>query len=298
MNQANQLTFSTIGIMGKPKHNEVGETIMTLFNFLQKEDYSLLVEDSVAKNLPIATEQQANWQTLGERCDLVIVVGGDGSMLYAARLMSDYNIPLLGVNRGYLGFLTDIQPQQVCEKVAEVLAGEYKQEKRFLLEAEIEGDKGSANPRFSDAVNDIVLYPGEISRMIEFEVYINDSFVYSVRGDGLIIATPTGSTAYSLSAGGPIMSPAINAISLVPMFPHTLSSRPISIDAESKVDIVFSKDNQNEARLSCDGQVRFPVMPGEKICMRKRKQEMWLLHPKDYDYFRLLRTKLGWGSKL
>ncbi len=284
--------------MGKPKHKEVGETILTLFNFLQEQNYSLLVEDSVAKDLPIAVELQVPWQKLGVQCDLVIVVGGDGSMLYAARLMSDYDIPLLGVNRGYLGFLTDIQPQQVCEKVAEVLAGEYKEERRFLLEAEIAEDKDSDQPRFSDAVNDIVLYPGEISRMIEFEVYINDSFVYSVRGDGLIISTPTGSTAYSLSAGGPIMSPAINAISLVPMFPHTLSSRPISIGADSKVDIVFSKDNQNEARLSCDGQVRFPVMPGEKITVRKRKQEMWLLHPKDYDYFRLLRTKLGWGSKL
>ncbi|WP_227551262.1 NAD(+) kinase [Kangiella sp. HZ709] len=293
-----KLTFSTIGIMGKPKHKEVGETIITLFNFLQQEDYSLLVEDRVACDLAIPNDQQVTWQTLGERCDLVIVIGGDGSMLYAARLMSDYDIPLLGVNRGYLGFLTDIQPQQVCEKVAEVLAGEYTEERRFLLEAEIDGDQGSENPRFSDAVNDIVLYPGEISRMIEFEVYINDSFVYSVRGDGLIISTPTGSTAYSLSAGGPIMSPAINAISLVPMFPHTLSSRPISISADSKVDIVFSKDNQNEARLSCDGQVRFPVMPGEKFCVRKRQQEMWLLHPKDYDYFRLLRTKLGWGSKL
>lgn len=298
MKNPEKLTFSTIGIMGKPKHNEVGETIMTLFNFLQQQDYRILVEDSVATSLAIPEEQQVPWKILGEQCDLVIVIGGDGSMLYAARLMSDYDIPLLGVNRGYLGFLTDIQPQQVCEKVAEVLAGEYKEEKRFLLEAGIESDQGSENPRCSDAVNDIVLYPGEISRMIEFEVYINDSFVYSVRGDGLIISTPTGSTAYSLSAGGPIMSPAINAISLVPMFPHTLSSRPISISADSKVDIVFSKDNKNEARLSCDGQVRFPVMPGEKISIQKRPQEMWLLHPKDYDYFRLLRTKLGWGSKL
>ena len=290
------LTFSTIGIMGKPKHLEVGDTIMTLFNFLQQENYRVLVEDSVAHDLPIPIESQQTWQQLGEKCDLVIVVGGDGSMLYAARLMASYNKPLLGVNRGYLGFLTDIQPQQVTEKVSEVLAGEYKQERRFLLEADVEGDH--QKERYSDALNDIVLYPGEISRMIEFEVYINNSFVYSVRGDGLIISTPTGSTAYSLSAGGPIMSPAINAISLVPMFPHTLSSRPISIDANSKVDIIFSPSNSNEARLSCDGQVRFPVAPGEKICVRKRKEDLWLLHPKDYDYFRLLRTKLGWGSKL
>lgn len=282
--------------MGKPKHNEVGETIMTLFGFLKEKGYNLRVEDSVAKSLAIPTEIQVSWRQLGELCDLVIVVGGDGSMLYAARLMAEYEMPLLGVNRGYLGFLTDIQPQQVCEKVAEVLAGEYSEEKRFLLEAHIEGEQ--EKNRHSDALNDIVLYPGEISRMIEFEVYINDSFVYSLRGDGLIIATPTGSTAYSLSAGGPIMSPSINAISLVPMFPHTLSSRPISIDADSKVDIVFSASNRNDARLSCDGQVRFPVKQGEKICVRKREELLWLLHPKDYDYFRLLRTKLGWGSKL
>lgn len=296
MKNTEKLTFSTIGIMGKPKHNEVGETIMTLFGFLKEKGYNLRVEDSVAKSLAIPTEMQVSWRQLGELCDLVIVVGGDGSMLYAARLMAEYEMPLLGVNRGYLGFLTDIQPQQVCEKVAEVLAGEYSEEKRFLLEAHIEGEQ--EKNRHSDALNDIVLYPGEISRMIEFEVYINDSFVYSLRGDGLIIATPTGSTAYSLSAGGPIMSPSINAISLVPMFPHTLSSRPISIDADSKVDIVFSASNRNDARLSCDGQVRFPVKQGEKICVRKREELLWLLHPKDYDYFRLLRTKLGWGSKL
>ncbi|GAA4345477.1 NAD(+) kinase [Kangiella taiwanensis] len=290
------LSFNTIGIMGKPKHQEVGETIMTLYRHLLDDGYSVLVEDSVASGIDVSADDQANWQTIGEKANLVIVVGGDGSMLYAARLMASYNIPLLGVNRGYLGFLTDIQPQQVTEKVSEVLAGEYTQERRFLLEADIEGD--DSQERYSDALNDIVLYPGEISRMIEFEVYINDSFVYSLRGDGLIISTPTGSTAYSLSAGGPIMSPSINAISLVPMFPHTLSSRPISIDADSKVDIVFSQANENEARLSCDGQVRFPVVPGEKICIRKRKEDLWLLHPKDYDYFRLLRTKLGWGSKL
>jgi len=294
------LSFKTIGIMGKPKHKEVGETIMTLYQHLLDNNYHVLVEDSVAAGIDVAQADQAKWQTIGEQANLVIVVGGDGSMLYSARLMASYNIPLLGVNRGYLGFLTDIQPQQVTEKVSEVLAGEYTQERRFLLDATIEKDS-NGNPdkeRYSDALNDIVLYPGEISRMIEFEVYINDSFVYSLRGDGLIISTPTGSTAYSLSAGGPIMSPSINAISLVPMFPHTLSSRPISIDADSKVDIVFSQANENEARLSCDGQVRFPVAPGEKICIRKRKEDLWLLHPKDYDYFRLLRTKLGWGSKL
>ncbi|GAA0206551.1 NAD(+) kinase [Kangiella japonica] len=290
------LSFKTIGIMGKPKHKEVGETIMTLYRHLLDEGYQPLVEDSVASDLDVKADHQATWQTIGENANLVIVVGGDGSMLYAARLMASYNIPLLGVNRGYLGFLTDIQPQQVTEKVSEVLSGEYSQERRFLLEADIDGENNKE--RYSDALNDIVLYPGEISRMIEFEVYINDSFVYSLRGDGLIISTPTGSTAYALSAGGPIMSPSINAISLVPMFPHTLSSRPISIDAESKVDIVFSQANENEARLSCDGQVRFPVAPGEKICIRKRKEDLWLLHPKDYDYFSLLRTKLGWGSKL
>lgn len=285
--------------MGKPKHKEVGETIMTLFNFLHQQGFQVLVEDAVAHELAVPVENQQSWQELGEKSDLVIVVGGDGSMLYAARLMANYNKPLLGVNRGYLGFLTDIQPQQVTEKVAEVLSGHYKEERRFLLETDVEGDNHeNGKKRYSDALNDIVLYPGEISRMIEFEVYINDSFVYSLRGDGLIISTPTGSTAYSLSAGGPIMSPSINAISLVPMFPHTLSSRPISIDADSKVDIVYSTSNSNEARLSCDGQVRFPVAPGEKICVRKRQEDLWLLHPKDYDYFRLLRTKLGWGSKL
>ena len=162
--------------MGKPKHKEVGETIMTLYRHLLDEGYQPLVEDSVASDLDVKADHQATWQTIGQNANLVIVVGGDGSMLYAARLMASYNIPLLGVNRGYLGFLTDIQPQQVTEKVSEVLSGEYTQERRFLLEADIDGENNKE--RYSDALNDIVLYPGEISRMIEFEVYINDSFVY------------------------------------------------------------------------------------------------------------------------
>ena len=178
-----------------------------------------------------------------------------------------------------------------------MLSGHFKSEHRFLLEAAVyrHGERKSSNL----AVNEAVLHPGKIAHMIEFEVYIDGSFMYSQRSDGIIVATPTGSTAYSLSAGGAILTPKLNAITLVPMFPHTLSSRPIVLDADSEVRLLVSPDNQDDAmQVSCDGQVTLAVHPGDEILIKKSKHKLHLVHPLDYSYFHVLRNKLGWGSKL
>lgn len=217
-------------------------------------------------------------------------------MLGAARVLSRFDIRVIGVNRGSLGFLTDLDPEDFQAALQKVLEGEYIEEERFLLETEIHrhGQIKSHNA----ALNEAVLHPGKIAHMIEFEVYINDVFAFSQRSDGLIVSTPTGSTAYSLSGGGPILSPSLNAISLVPMFPHTLSSRPLVVDGDCRIKLSVSPNNRGTQEISCDGQISLPVSPGDEVLIYRSPNKLHLIHPKDYSYYHVLRNKLGWSSKL
>ncbi len=288
--------FTTVGIMGKPDNPAVAETAGILYQFLLKKVSNVLVEELIADGMSPKPENTVTRDQIGTKSDLVIVVGGDGSMLNAGRLLANYDVPVLGINRGYLGFLTDIRPKEMVEKVAAVIDGNYIEEKRFLLFARVNRDTNPAGE--SEALNDIVLYPGEISKMLEFEVYIDDQFAFSQRSDGIIVSTPTGSTAYALSGGGPIMHPNLDAVLLVPMNAHTLSARPIVVDINSCIDIVVAKSTPRNPQISCDGQLTIPIKPGDKISIRKKKRQLWLLHPADHDYYRVLRSKLGWGSKL
>lgn len=288
--------FNTIGIMGKPNNPEVAETAGVLYQFLLEKVPSVLVEESIAADMSVNPEVTVSRNEIGDKSDLVIVVGGDGSMLNAGRLLANSDVPVLGINRGYLGFLTDISPQDMVKRVSDVIDGHYIEEKRFLLYATVNRDTRSAGE--SEALNDIVLYPGEISKMLEFEVTIDGQFAFSQRSDGIIVSTPTGSTAYALSGGGPIMHPSLETIVLVPMNAHTLSSRPIVVDINSCIDIYVAETNKHNPQISCDGQLTFPVKPGDQISIRKKKRQLWLLHPADYDYYQVLRTKLGWGAKL
>lgn len=290
------LRFPVIGIIGKPHHQGAAETMLALREFLQARGHQVLTEEVCGKALSLPARERVPILSLGTQCQLVIVVGGDGSMLHAARALSNFDIPVLGINRGHLGFLTDISPLDFREKVTEVLEGQYTIEKRFLLAARVLRHEDPVAS--SEALNDIVLYPGEISKMIEFEVYVNDQFVYSQRSDGLIVTTPTGSTAYALSAGGAIMHPSLNAVALVPMFPHTLTARPIVLDGDSKIEIVVAASNRTNPQLSCDGQVHIKVQPGDSIVISKKPETLWLVHPEGHDYYHVLRNKLNWGSKL
>jgi len=233
---------------------------------------------------------------IGEQADLAIVVGGDGYMLGAARVLSCFNIGVIGVNRGNLGFLTDLSPDEIIKPLAQILAGQSHSEQRFIIEAEVyrHGKLKSSN----SAVNEAVLHAGKVASMIEFEVYIDDSFMFSQRSDGLIISTPTGSTAYSMSAGGPILTPNLNALSLVPMFPHTLTSRPIVVDGDSEIKLVLANENQESLQVSCDGHVILAVMPGDEVIIKKSACTIRLVHPLDHNYFNVLRSKLSWGNKL
>ena len=282
--------------MGKPNNPAVAETAGILYQFLLTKVMNVLVEEAIAVAMDPVPKLTVSRGQIGTKCDLVIVVGGDGSMLNAGRLLANYEVPVLGINRGYLGFLTDISPQQMVKEVSDVIDGHYIEERRFLLFARVNPDTEPSGE--SEAMNDIVLYPGVISKMLEFEVYIDGQFAFSQRSDGIIVSTPTGSTAYALSGGGPIMHPSLDTIVLVPMNAHTLSSRPIVVDINSCIDIVIADSNKHHPQISCDGQLTFPVKPGDRISIRKKKRQLWLLHPSDYDYYRVLRSKLGWGAKL
>lgn len=288
--------FRNIGIIGRMGSARVLETIRRLKRYLIGRHLHVILEDTIAEMLPGHNLQTSSRKLLGEVCDLVIVVGGDGSMLGAARALAQHNVPVLGINRGNLGFLTDISPEQLESQISEVLAGNYTIEQRFLLETEVR--RAGVPIGQGDALNDVVLHPGKSTRMIEFELFIDGQFVYSLKADGLIIATPTGSTAYALSAGGPIMHPRLDAIVIVPMYPHTLSSRPIVVDADSELKVVVSEDMTIYPLVSCDGQNHVTCAPGDTLHIQRKPQKLRLLHPLEHNFYAVCRDKLGWGSRL
>lgn len=289
-------TFQTIGLIGRQRKEDITDSLQALKNLLQTQRLEVILDEETAgffagQRLPVYPRE-----ALGKHCDLIIVVGGDGSLLNAARACLPYNVPVLGINRGRLGFLTDIKPDEITTKVAEVLAGRYIEEQRFLLGVEIRYQNKTLASDI--ALNDVVLLPGDVAHMIEFSIAINDQFVCAHRADGMIVATPTGSTAYALSGGGPILHPGLNAVALVPMFPHTLSARPIVVDADSTIKIAIADTNEKSPRLSCDGQVPVEIALGAALHIRKKQQTLRLIHPEDYNYFETLRSKLHWNTKL
>ncbi|SJN59717.1 NAD(+) kinase [Vibrio ruber] len=290
-------SFDVIAIIGKPRDQSAIQTHRELYQWLSEQGYSVFIDDRLSNILSdIPPQCFSSLLELGKKADLAIAVGGDGNMLGAARVLSRFDIRVIGVNRGSLGFLTDLDPEDFQAALQKVLEGEYIEEERFLLETEIHrhGQIKSHNA----ALNEAVLHPGKIAHMIEFEVYINDVFAFSQRSDGLIVSTPTGSTAYSLSGGGPILSPSLNAISLVPMFPHTLSSRPLVVDGDCRIKLSVSPNNRGTQEISCDGQISLPVSPGDEVLIYRSPNKLHLIHPKDYSYYHVLRNKLGWSSKL
>ncbi len=288
--------FNTIGLIGRLGSERAVYSMKRLIKYLEGEGLGVTLEEDTASLLPGHDLNVCHKNQLGERCDLVIVVGGDGSLLGAARALATQNVPLLGVNRGRLGFLTDITPEEIETKVGEVLAGKYMMETRFLLDMQVSRD--GVFLEGGDALNDVVMHPGKFIRMIEFELYIDGQFVYSQRSDGMIISTPTGSTAYALSGGGPIMHPKLDAMVLVPLNPHTLSSRPIVVDGSSEIRIKIGEHNSAYPHVTCDGQTHVVTQPGDEILIQKKPQKLKLIHPLNHDFYEICRSKLGWGSHL
>lgn len=287
--------FKTIGIFGRVRNPGVTETLKALIQFLRNLNKDIVVDAETATALNDSSLQTVPREELGKRCDLLIVVGGDGSLLHAAHAVVQHETPVLGVNRGRLGFLTDIHPTEL-EKIKAILEGSYRLEKRFLLTATVllHGEEIAKG----DALNEVALIPDTVPHMTEFEIYIDDQFVCSQDSDGVIVATPTGSTAYALSGGGPILHPKLDAMVIVPMFPHTLSIRPLVIEGNHSVTIVITPNNITNPRLTCDGQNVVNTPPGSHIKIEKKREQLHLIHPIDYDYYQTLRSKLHWGHKL
>lgn len=289
-------TFKTIGLIGKTQHEPALSTLLECYDFLTKNGLTVIVDQRIANDLKIKDMIIDDMVGIGKRCDLAVVVGGDGYMLGAARVLARYDIAVIGVNRGNLGFLTDLSPDNFKAPLLEVINGNYQKECRFLIEVEVHSH-GHLKSR-NTAVNEAVLHPAKIAHMIEFAVYVDDNFMINQRSDGLIVSTPTGSTAYSLSGGGPILTPKLDAFSLLSMYPHTLNSRPIVIDANSEIRIQISQSNRSEMQISCDSHVNLSVLPGDIVILRKTEHLLQLVHPEDYSYFYVLQKKLGWGEKL
>jgi len=285
--------FQKIGLLAN-NNTSIVDTFEKLIHFLTKGGYDLVVESQMANLFSKNHFFTAEREDLGKHCDLVIVVGGDGTLLNAARAVVSYQVPIVGINRGRLGFLADILPEHMEKELNLILNGHYIEEKRFLLDTTI-----IRHDRVVDhgiGLNDVVLYSGNIARMVDFEVYINELFVLRQQADGIITATPTGSTAYALSAGGPILYPTLNAMTMTPMCPHTFSSRPIVIDSLSQVKLMVSPENKTMPKLSCDGQLHFDLQPGDQILIKRHKHELTLIHPSQHEYFSVLREKLGWST--
>ncbi len=286
--------FSKIGIISKPDDPAIAATVQSLYKYLLSKSLEICVDDVSASFLTSEPLTASSLEDIGLSSQLVIVVGGDGTILHAAHNLIKKEIPLLGINLGRLGFLAEISPDEIEKQLDLILAGNYKEARRIVLQASLIRDGKTIGT--CNAVNDVVVHAKQMVRMIELESRVNNKHVNTLRADGYIVATPTGSTAYALSGGGPILHPNIDAIVLVPICPHTLSNRPIVVDANSRVEILLSEQNRHTALASVDGQIDMDFMPGDTIIIEKSKHALHLIQPQNYDYFDVLRVKLRWST--
>jgi NAD+ kinase len=290
------MSWKSVSILGKPQAAEQSlSTFQELYRLFQQWHINAHFETEVGALLGFPASYCLTTEQLIAQSDLILVVGGDGSMLNAAKLAVEYNKPVIGINRGHLGFLTDIGAEELETRLYKVLHGEFWQEQRSLLQGELVQQEIITAKH--TALNDIVLSLGSSSQLIEFDLWINDIFVCRQRADGLIISSPTGSTAYALSAGGPIAHPELKAIVIVPMLPHKLSSRPIVVSNDSKIKILLRSKHKEPAQLSFDSQQRCDLFGNDMIHINRFSEKLTLIHPNDYDYFQTLRDKLHWESR-
>lgn len=273
----------------------VAESAAVLAEHLGRRGLEVIALAEEASRLPGIGARFVGEQELGERAQLVIAIGGDGTLLYAARLVAGRSTPLLGVNRGRLGFLTDVMPEDMLSSVDAALEGQCQRDERPLLIAELVVQGGEKLAGL--ALNDIVLQTHRSGHLIDFETWINGRFVNSHGGDGLVVASATGSTAYALSCGGPIVEPGLDVVVVAPICPHTLSDRPILVAATSTIEVRLIDRPDSTAEVACDGRVLGKLNPGDTLTVRAAGSRITLLHPAGYDYFRLLRSKLNWGRR-
>jgi NAD+ kinase len=286
--------FSPVVLFGHIEHERVRDAMSALAEHLHARGMEVLADPAAATALgaplkPITDED------LPHRARLVVAIGGDGTLLRATRVIAGHDVPLLGVNRGRLGFLTDIGTADMLERVDEVLAGRYVAEARMMLRADLAVASGAALA--ATALNDVVVQKFEIGRMIEFETWVDGVYLNTHRADGLIIATPTGSTAYALSCGGPILAPELDALALVPVCPHTLSDRPLVIRAGHQIELRLLERPETRAQVTLDGALLGEFLPGDRLAVSAAPMRVTLLHPPGHDFYHVLRSKLHWGSE-
>jgi len=289
------MKFQHIGLVAKLKTKGIQETLPLVFNYLNSKKIPFSCTHETAELLS-QSSTILGLKDLAKQSDLIIVVGGDGSLLSVARTAVLYDTPILGISCGKLGFLTDIRPDDIQKKLDKIFSGKYLEEKRFLLSADVTKHDQSTHTEL--ALNEVVLGLKEMAQMLEFEVYSDSALMYGQRSDGLIIATPTGSTAYALSAGGPIIQPNLNVIVLIPKFPHSLTYRPIVIDGDSTIQIKLAKTPKQLPLLVLDGHNEINLTVQDKIIIHKFEKTLRLIHPQKYCYSENLRSKLHWGTQL
>jgi len=282
--------FRNIALIGRHTDSRVAEPMRILATFLTDKGINVSAADTLALDLPVTRVVE---ETLCDNTDLAIAIGGDGTMLYASRLAREKGTPILGVNRGRLGFLADITPDEMITSVEHVLSGNYISDSRLLLKARFITAAGDESVEYG--LNDVVVQRRGTGGMVDFSTRVAGQYVNTHSGDGIIVATPTGSTAYALSCGGPIIEPQLDAVALVPICPHTLTDRPIVIPAKQDIEIVLLRRDDTRAEVTIDGGHLGTLRPGDTLRVAAAQQRITLLHPPGHDFYGILRSKLFWG---
>jgi NAD+ kinase len=285
--------FRRVALVGRYASPAIAEPLARLAAFVAGRGHAVVVDAETARSAPVPGYPTAAPDAIGAAADVVIVLGGDGTMLSAARKLASFEVPLVGVNQGRLGFLTDVPLARMEEALGPILAGRYVEERRTLLGAVVRRARDGEHEQ-ATALNDVVVNRGTSGGMIDIAVDIDGRFVYAMRCDGLIVATPTGSTAYALSAQGPIVEPQVPALLLVPVAPHALTNRPVAIGDGATVEITLLRGD--DAWAHCDGQSHFRLAEGDRVTIRRAPHAVRLLHPEGHDHFAVLREKLHWSA--
>lgn len=288
------MIFKNIALVSKPVSEDLIKHLLELGKQLEASNINVFVDNLGFKGNTLDAFKFCNITEHLDKLDLIIVIGGDGTLLATARRIVDREIPIVGVNQGKLGFMTDIALEETDLAINEILSGSYDIEKRTLLNAQVFRDNNIVYSGI--ALNDIVISRGAVGSMIEFDISINDQFVLSQKSDGVIFSTPTGSTAYSIAAGGPIINPSAKVFSIVPICPQSLSNRPIVISDNDSINFLLSKDNSTH--IHYDGQDFFNLQLNDIVKIVKHDKELQMLHPKNYNYYRTLRKKLNWSKRV
>lgn len=284
-------TFTRAGLIVKFNDESVANTLNDVIACLEALDVEVMLDESIGEL--VDQKPKVPISEIAEKCDLAVVIGGDGTLLSAARSLVDHDVPIVGINRGRLGFLVDVSPANGLDQLSQIVKGQHIEEKRALLQTRVLRDGDCIASSY--AFNDTVMRVKDLLQIMDFDIIIDDVLVTHQRADGIIVATPSGSTAYSLSNGGPIVGPTIDALVVQPICAHTLTSRTLMVDADSTIRIHLWDDDVTHAQVVCDGQIYMDAMLGDMIEIKRNPNRVRLLHPESYDYHRILREKLNWG---